>query len=142
MSTKRITIAFLFAVTAVSLPSISEAFATLAKSIGNSNVQTSARVSPLFEATGGWGIGQSRDITPEEYAKSDRRAFEGYELTDRGDFMRNIKEEQTSMKRAELDELLGVAKIAGINVKNPADRLNKFEPDVFGEEDDDIDLKV
>ena len=101
-----------------------------------------ARGAPLFEAVGGWGIGQSRDISPEEYAKSDRRAFEGYELTERGDFMRTVKEEQTSMKRAELDELLGVAQIAGIKVKNPAERLNKFESDVFGEDDDDIDLSV
>jgi hypothetical protein len=96
----------------------------------------------LHEATGGWGIGQSREISPEEYAKGDRRAFQGYEMTDRGDFMRNVKEEQDMMKKSEMDELLGVAKFAGIKAKNPKDRLNKFEPDVFGGEDDDIDLSV
>jgi len=73
------------------------------------------RAAPLFEATGGWGIGQSRDITPEEYGRGDRRAFEGYELTERGDFMKNVKDEAAQMKRSELDELLGVARIAGIS---------------------------
>ena len=94
----------------------------------------------LFEATGGWGIGQSRDISPEEFAKGDRRAFEGYELKDRGDFMLNVKDEAEQMRRAELDELLGVARIAGINVKNPSERLNKFGPDLL--DDEDIDLSV
>ena len=139
MSTKQITSALLIAVAAISVPSTSQAFVVVPNSNSN-NIQTSSRGAPLFEAVGGWGIGQSRDISPEEYAKSDRRAFEGYELTERGDFMRNVKEEQTSMKRAELDELLGVAQIAGIKVKNPAERLNKFEADVF--DDDDIDLSV
>ena len=96
----------------------------------------------LNEATGGWGIGQSRDISPEEYAKGDRRAFQGYEMTDRGDFMRNVKQEQDMMKKAELDELLGVSKFAGINFKDPKERLNKFDPDVFEEDDDDTDLSV
>ena len=135
MSSKQITAAFLMAAAAVSMPS-SEAFVAPKHSIA------ATRVAPLFEATGGWGIGQSRDITPEEYAKGDRRAFEGYELTERGDFMRNVKDEQSMMKRAEMDELLGVAKIAGINVKNPSERLNKFEPDVFGDDEEDIDLSV
>lgn len=99
------------------------------------------QVQPLFEATGGWGIGQSRDITPEEFAKGDRRAFEGYELKDKSDFMRNVKQEQDSMKKQELNELLGVAKIAGINVKDPKERLNKFEPDLL-DDDEGLDLSV
>ena len=131
--TKQIASALFVAIAATSLPSMSEAFVPRA--------EHSSGVAPLFEATGGWGIGQSRDITPEEYAKGDRRAFEGFELTERGDFMRNVQDEASMMKRQEMDELLGVAKIAGINVKNPKERLNKFEPDVFAE-DDDIDLSV
>ncbi|CAB9514493.1 expressed unknown protein [Seminavis robusta] len=99
------------------------------------------QVTSLNEATGGWGIGQSREISSEEYAKSDRQAFQGYEMTDRGDFMRNVKSDQDAMRKAELDELMGVAKFAGIDAKDPKERLNKFEPDFLGDEDD-IDLSV
>jgi hypothetical protein len=95
----------------------------------------------LKEATGGWGIGQSREISPEEFAKGDRRAFQGYEMTDRGDFLRNVKQEKEQMMKSELQELLNVSKFAGINVKNPKERLNKFEPEVLGD-DEDIDLSV
>lgn len=102
---------------------------------------STGRGTVLFEAVGGWGVGNSRDITPEEFAKGDRRAFEGYELTDKSDFMRNVKEEQEQMKKSELAELLGVAKIAGINVKNPNERLNKFESDLL-DDDEDLDLSV
>lgn len=100
------------------------------------------RASTVVEgATGGWGIGNSREITPEEFAKGDRRAFEGYRLTDSGDFMRQLKSDKDRMKIDEMDELLGVAKMAGINVKNPEERLNKFDADLL-EDEDDLDLSV
>ena len=36
-----------------------------------------------------------------------------------------------------------VAKIAGIDVKDPSTRLNKFEPDMlFDDDDDDLDVSV
>ena len=35
-----------------------------------------------------------------------------------------------------------VAQIAGISVKNPSDRLNKFEPEISDDDDDDLDLSV
>jgi hypothetical protein len=95
----------------------------------------------LHEATGGWGIGQSREISPEEFAKGDRRAFTGYEMTDRGDFLRNVKQEKDQMMKSELEELLNVSKFAGIKVKDPKERLDKFEPEVL-EDDEDIDLSV
>lgn len=47
------------------------------------------------------------------------------------------------MKEDELSELLGVANIAGINVKDPKERLNKFGKDIMMEDDDDdLDLSV
>jgi hypothetical protein len=102
------------------------------------------RPSTVLEgATGGWGIGQSRDMKPEEFAKrGDRKAFEGYKLTDRGEFMRQVKDAKENMRNEEIDELLGVAKMAGIQMKSQ--RLNKFEPDLLLEEDnvDDLDLSV
>ena len=103
---------------------------------------TPKHLTSLNEATGGWGIGQSREISPEEFAKGDRRAFQGYEMTDRGEFLRNVKQEKDQMKKNELEELLNVSKFAGINVKNPKERLNKFEPDVLGDDDEELDLRV
>jgi hypothetical protein len=99
------------------------------------------RPSTVVEgATGGWGIGQSREILPEEFARGDRKAFEGYKLTDRGEFMRQVRDAKENLKNEEIDELLGVAKMAGITVKEQ--KLNKFEPDLLADEDDDIDLSV
>ena len=80
-------------------------------------------------------------MVPEEFAKgAERRAFEGYELTDRGSFMRKVRQDAENMRSSELEELMGVAKIAGIKVKNPSERLNKFEKDLM--DDDDLDLSV
>jgi len=102
------------------------------------------RPSTIVEgASGGWGIGNAREMVPEEFAKGDRQAFEGYKLTDRGEFMRKIQDDQNQMQASELDELLGVAKIAGINVKNPSDRLRKFDSELLeGDTEDDLDLSV
>jgi hypothetical protein len=98
------------------------------------------RPSTVVEgATGGWGIGQSRDITPEEFARGDRKAFEGYKLTDRGEFMRQVRDAKDNMQSEEIEELLGVAKQAGLQVKQ---KLNKFEPGLLADEEDDIDVSV
>ena len=81
-------------------------------------------------------------MVPEEFAKgTERRAFEGYELTDRGAFMRKVQQDAADMKSNDLNELLGVAKIAGINVKDPSQRLNKFDVDLM-DDDEDLDLSV
>ena len=97
------------------------------------------------DGTGGWGIGSSRELTPEEFATrgGSRKAFDGYQMQQRADFLRQINDDKEAIKKAQLEELLGVAKIAGINVKDPKERLNKFEEDVFPqEEDDDLDVSV
>jgi len=97
-------------------------------------------------ASGGWGVGNARDMVPEEFANKrggDRKAFEGYRMTDTGEFMRKVKQEKDDLRKQELDELLGVAKVAGIHVKNPDERLNKFEPDLMDDDDDDdVDLSI
>ena len=94
------------------------------------------------EGTGGWGIGNSREMLPEEFRnRGDRRAFEGYQLSNRGDFMRQVERDASAMVDQELDELMGVAQIAGIRVKDPSTRLNKFgDQDLM--DDDDLDLSV
>jgi hypothetical protein len=89
----------------------------------------------------GWGIGGQRELTPEEFARGDRSYFEGYQTKQQGDFINQIWQEKEDLKRSELEELLGVAKIAGINFKDPSKRLNKFEADVM-KDDDDLDLSV
>ena len=97
----------------------------------------------LFDGngTGGWGIGGSREMVEEEFVRGDRRYFDGYKMSEQGDFRRQIQQDKDALKKSELDELLGVAKIAGIKVKNPKERLNKFEKDAFAD-DDDLDLSV
>jgi len=77
----------------------------------------------------------------EEFVRGDRRYFDGYKMSEQGDFRRQIQQDKDALKKSELDELLGVAKIAGIKVKNPKERLNKFEKDAFVD-DDDLDLSV
>mmetsp|Transcript_22750 Transcript_22750/g.63267 ORF Transcript_22750/g.63267 Transcript_22750/m.63267 type:complete len:132 (-) Transcript_22750:871-1266(-) len=109
----------------------------------NKNAAQKSLVVVHGEGTGGWGIGNSREISPEEFAKGERRAFEGYQLSDRGDFMRQVEKDAQSMKEDELAELMGVAGIAGISVKDPSTRLNKFGKELMDEDiEDDLDLSV
>jgi uncharacterized protein YajQ (UPF0234 family) len=96
------------------------------------------------EGTGGWGLGNSRDMIPEEFAKrsGERKVFEAYKLSDRGEFMRQVSAAKDAIKDDELKELLGVAAMAGIKVKNPNERLNKFEDDEVYGEDEYLDLSI
>jgi hypothetical protein len=93
-------------------------------------------------ATGGWGIGQSREISDAEFARGERRAFDGFQITEQGEFMRQVNRERKEMVKEEKNELLEVARMAGIKVKDPATRLNKYSSDVFAEDDEDLDLRV
>jgi hypothetical protein len=96
------------------------------------------------EGPGGWGLGNSRDMIPEEFAKrsGERKVFEAYKLSDRGEFMRQVSAAKDAIKDDELKELLGVAAMAGIKVKNPNERLNKFEDDEVYGEDEYLDLSI
>jgi hypothetical protein len=110
------------------------------------NTSTSSSTTRLLaDGTGGWGMANSRDMVPEEFAKGgERNAFEGYNLRERGEFMLSVKQDKDDMKKSELAELLGVAGIAGINVKDPSTRMNKFQMDDgdFGTDNDDLDVRV
>eukprot|EP00429_Kryptoperidinium_foliaceum_P056958 CAMPEP_0176097734 /NCGR_PEP_ID=MMETSP0120_2-20121206/49002_1 /TAXON_ID=160619 /ORGANISM="Kryptoperidinium foliaceum, Strain CCMP 1326" /LENGTH=128 /DNA_ID=CAMNT_0017431737 /DNA_START=161 /DNA_END=547 /DNA_ORIENTATION=- len=114
------------------------AAAAFAPSMGNGRTTTHLCDG---NGTGGWGIGGSREMVPEEFARGDRRYFDGYKMRDQGDFRQQIKEDQDALKKSELDELLGVAQIAGIKVKDPKERLNKFDQGMLDDEDD-LDLSV
>lgn len=96
------------------------------------------------EGTGGWGLGNSREMIPEEFAKrGDRKAFEGYKLTDRGEFMRQVSAAKDNIQNDELSELLGVAAAAGISMKDPKERLSKFDPELMDDDEgEDLDLSV
>jgi hypothetical protein len=115
-------------------------------------VTTAATATTLYQ-TGGWGIGPQREMLPEEFARrtDSKRIFDGYKLSDRGEFMRQVQRDKDSMVQDELSELLGVAQIAGITVKDPTERLNKFSLDDFDStniidpydnNDDDLDLSI
>ena len=72
--------------------------------------QATARPGTMLfdgDGTGGWGIGSSRELTPEEFARSDRQYFDGYQMSEQGDFRQQIAEDKKAMRKAELEELLG-----------------------------------
>jgi hypothetical protein len=123
--------------------------ATLALAASTSNAfvvcptTSSGTTSLMADGTGGWGP-NARKITKEEYVRGERNAFEGYNLRERGEFMRQVKQDGEDLKNSEMAELLGVASIAGINVKDPGSRLNKFDLDIdgFAPDDDDLDVSV
>lgn len=137
----RMTLLFL-ATTALAV-STSDAFGVCP----TSTTSTRSRTTLLWaDGTGGWGP-NARKITKEEYAVGERNAFEGYNLQERGVFMRQVKQDGEDLKNSEMQELLGVANIAGINVKDPKSRLNKFDLDIDGNsgfdvDDDDLDVSV
>jgi hypothetical protein len=107
------------------------------------NTNTVINVLILYN-TGGWGIGPQRELTPEEFATGgvqNKKYFEGYQIRNRGEFMRQVALDKDDMKRSELDELLGVAAAAGLKVKDPKERLNKFDSSILVEEED-LDVSV
>ena len=124
------------------LPDTSHAFCR--SSSATATATTNSRPSTAIfdgDGTGGWGIGGQRQITPEEYAKGDRRYFDGYKMNEQGDFMMQINEEKEALETDAMSELLNVAKFAGLNVKDPSKRMNKFDAGLM-EDDDDLDLAV
>jgi hypothetical protein len=124
----------------VSLPACVSAFVVV-----SSSQTVRSETTRLFDGdgTGGWGIGGQRELTPEEFARSDRAYFDGYKMNTAGDFLRSIQDDKQSFKQLEMDELLGVAKIAGINMKDPSSRMNKFDDEFLVDDDDDeLDLSV
>lgn len=126
----------------VTFPALSHCF-----SVGSSfrsALATKPSATVLFDGdgTGGWGIGGSRELTPEEFARGDRRYFDGYKMTEQGDFMQQIKLDKEQQRKSEMDELLGVARIAGLKVKDPSQRLNKFEDGILNDDEDELDLSV
>merc|ERR1712224_952188 len=124
-------------------PESSRAFC---RSSGNQNSRPSTTTSPTVlhggNGTGGWGIGGQREITPEEFARGDRRYFDGYKMNEQGDFMMQIEQEKKALETDAMSELLGVANFAGLNVKDPSKRLNKFDDGLLLDDDDDLDLSV
>jgi hypothetical protein len=116
----------------------------------NTNINQHVSLSYITQLyqTGGWGIGPQREMLPEEFARrtDNKRIFDGYQLSDRGEFMRQVQRDKDAMVQDEINELLGVANIAGINVKDPTERLNKFSPDDLPfdtfDTDDDLDLRI
>ena len=109
----------------------------------SSNQKSKPSTTAIFDGngTGGWGIGGQRQITPEEYAKGDRRYFDGYKMNEQGDFMMQIENEKQALETDAMSEFMGVAKFAGLNVKDPSSRLNKFDAGLM-DDDDDLDLSV
>mmetsp|Transcript_14646 Transcript_14646/g.30348 ORF Transcript_14646/g.30348 Transcript_14646/m.30348 type:complete len:142 (+) Transcript_14646:86-511(+) len=129
-------------VAALSFLHSSHAFSTNGVASRSQNSQQSKTAIFDGNGTGGWGIGGQREITPEEFARGDRRYFDGYKMNEQGDFMMQIEEEKEALEKDAMSELLGVAKFAGLNVKDPSKRLNKFDAGFMDDDDDDLDLSV
>jgi hypothetical protein len=110
-----------------------------------SSRQSTKRSAMVLFNTGGWGIGPQRELTPEEFATGgaqNKKYFEGYQIRNRGEFMRQVASDKEQLKRGEIDELLGVAAAAGIKIKDPKERLNKFDPSIIEDDEEDLDLSV
>ena len=77
-------------------------------------------------------------------SRQGRRGYDAYELENRGAFMKRVREEQKGMKQKKKDELLSIAKMAGIKTKKKEGLYGKFDADDFDDEDfeDDLDLRV
>ena len=104
--------------------------------------------------SGGWGIpgAGGTSFRDEEFAdnrgrasRQGRRGYDAYELENRGAFMKRVQEEQKGMRQKKKDELLSIAKMAGIKTKKKEGLYGKFDADDFEDEDlleDDLDLRV
>ena len=127
----------------------------------------------------GWGIGTPNDMQNEEFSKgssarrrrrnpnsksnnssldevaygaeSAERAANKYALDDATSFSQRIQREKDTLRQQKKNDLLEIAKIAGLGdrlkpkVNNNRETYGKFEDDVFGEDDGDddvLDLKV
>merc|ERR1712071_8835 len=64
---------------------------------------------------GGWGK-RAKDFIDEEFARDggDRRGFDAYELQERGDFMRRVRNDRSKFLKKRDEEFLDIAKMARI----------------------------
>ena len=86
----------------------------------------------------------ARTDTEEFAARGERRAFEGYQLQDQGEFMQQISQQCGVFEQQEMDECLNVARMAGIQVDEKKKRaeMNRFDGTVVDDDDDDDDLNL
>jgi hypothetical protein len=110
---------------------VSQAFVVV-----DDRVTTSSTTTTRLYNTGGWGIGPQRELTEAEFLKrgGDRGVFSGYEL--QSDFGRNIEAAASELRSQEMEELLGVAAMAGIDF----DRDRRGLLDRFADDDEDLRL--
>jgi len=105
-----------------------------------------ASSTSVHMAPGGWGIGPSKEIQDEEFAnRGNTRGYDKYELQNQGQFMRRVREERSGLKKKKANELLEIAKMAGImdkkKLEERGDRLDKFETEDMSD-DEDLDVRV
>ena len=124
-----------------------------------SAVNPSAILGLLFSkhsyrrTAGGWGIpgAGGTSFNDAEFAdnrgrtsRTGRRGYDAYELENRGQFMKRVREEQQGIKQRKKDELMNIARMAGIKTKKKEGLYGKFDASDFEDldDDDDIDLRV
>jgi len=101
---------------------------------------TTTPTTLFADGTGGWGIGNSREMVPEEFATggaSGGSAFEAYELQDEGKFMRNVQQDSQQLQNDEWFEIMSVAAFAGIAIEP---KMGKFDLD--DDDNDDLDVSI
>mmetsp|Transcript_16736 Transcript_16736/g.20892 ORF Transcript_16736/g.20892 Transcript_16736/m.20892 type:complete len:185 (+) Transcript_16736:127-681(+) len=95
---------------------------------------------------GSWGK-RVKEFTDDEFAREggDRRAFDSYELQERGDFMRRVREDQKKLLKRKEDDFMAIAEMAGLSDQSGDGVQPMGNFDVmgdFGDDEDDIDVSV
>merc|ERR1712087_199402 len=98
---------------------------------------------PLYMGGGGWGK-RTKEFSSDEFAREggDRRGFDAYELQERGDFLRRVRNDQSKFLKRRDEEYLEIAKMAGITdqVGDGVEPMGEFSVD--DEYMDDLDVSV
>mmetsp|Transcript_23422 Transcript_23422/g.34161 ORF Transcript_23422/g.34161 Transcript_23422/m.34161 type:complete len:181 (-) Transcript_23422:389-931(-) len=138
MAPSATTVSILFSVLASG-----SAFQITLPSSTNSLSSNASRSAPLF-AGGGWGK-RIKEYSTDEFANDGtggaRRGFDAYELQERSDFLRRVKNDQKNFMKKKDDEFMAIARMAGVTDQSGdgVEPMGQFD---FDDEDFDIDVSV
>lgn len=95
---------------------------------------------------GGWGNNQERSVNSAEVGGvNGSPIYDSYEIEDRGQFMQRVNEERKTLRNKKAADLLEVARIAGVELKRKEkdpDKLDMFDAEDFGSDDEYLDVSI